>query len=113
MGNGGGGYVYLLGDSSKDYTYKIGVTRGDVSKRIAKLQTGSSGEIFLIRKFETVHPFFVESILHRRFAHCRVSGEWYEIPDEDIARFDEICRDIEKMADSMKDNPFFKYDKLK
>ena len=113
MGEGNGCYVYLLGDSSKDYTYKIGVTRGDISRRIAKLQTGSSGEIFLVRKHETPHPFFVEGALHRRFADKRVSGEWYQLSDEDVLGFNEACEDIEKMAESLADNPFFRYGRLK
>ena len=43
------GCVYLLGDWDKENRYKIGVTRGDVDKRIKKLQTGNSGEIYLIK----------------------------------------------------------------
>ena len=50
---GFGGYVYVLGDFTKANIYKIGVTRGNVEKRIKKLQTGNSGEIFLCMKHLT------------------------------------------------------------
>ena len=54
-----GGYVYILGDTTKANIYKIGVTRGNVEKRIKKLQTGNSGEIFLCMKYWTKYPFLL------------------------------------------------------
>ena len=42
------GYVYLLGDFDKEGAYKIGVTRGTIERRIKKLQTGNSGEIYIV-----------------------------------------------------------------
>ena len=46
------GSVYLLGDSEKEGIFKIGVTRGDIQKRIKKLQTGNAGEIYLVSYYE-------------------------------------------------------------
>ena len=46
------GFVYLLGDWGKEKTYKIGVTRGKIEKRIKSLQTGNSGEIYIVDYFE-------------------------------------------------------------
>ena len=54
--------VYLLGDWTRNGVYKIGVTRGDLNKRIKKLQTGNSGEIFVCQKYTTDYPFFIEKI---------------------------------------------------
>ena len=53
------GSVYLLGDSEKEGIFKIGVTRGDIQKRIKKLQTGNGGEIYLLSYYETEHPFLM------------------------------------------------------
>ena len=53
------GYVYLLGDFEKEGSYKIGVTRGTIEHRIKKLQTGNSGEIYIVDYFQTEHPFFI------------------------------------------------------
>ena len=39
--------------SGQDNTFKIGVTRGSIEKRIKKLQTGNSEEIFLVNYYET------------------------------------------------------------
>ena len=101
------GYVYLLCDSSKDYIYKIGATRGDINKRIKKLQTGNSGEIFVKSIYETKIPFFIESTLHKRLKHKQVLNEWFELDNDEVKNFINECKDIEEMSDIMKDNPFF------
>ena len=51
-------YVYLIGDAGQDNTFKIGMTRGDVNKRIKQLQTGNGEEIYLVNYYETEYPFF-------------------------------------------------------
>lgn len=110
---GKGGIVYLLGDTSNDGIYKIGVTRGDIQKRINLLQTGNSGEIYVINTYETKFPFFLESHLHRKFAPYKVLNEWYELDKDTVSSFKDVCVGIEEMIEALKSNPFFKYDKLK
>lgn len=107
------GVVYLLGDSENEGVYKIGVTRGDVNRRIKKLQTGNSGEIYIVKLYSTIHPFFVEASLHRKFSSVCVLNEWYSLSSDDVKNFQAICEDIESKAETLKENPFFKYDKLK
>ena len=102
-----GGYVYLLANADSDDTYKIGVTRGDINKRIKKLQTGSSGEIYLCSLYYTKHPFFVESNLHLKYVEYKKRDEWFIIPNEEALKFKEYCEDVEKMIDSLRENPFF------
>ena len=50
------GWVYLVKDES-NVTYKIGVTRTDVEKRIKRLQTGNSTKLLLIHKYFCEYPF--------------------------------------------------------
>jgi hypothetical protein len=107
------GTIYLLGDGDREGIYKIGVTRGDVEKRIRKLQTGNSGEIYIVDKYDSAYPFFVEASLHRKYMTKNVMNEWYELSEDEVRQFAESCRQIEELAESLKDNPFFKYDKLK
>ena len=102
------GYVYLLGDWDKEKRYKIGVTRGSIENRMKKLQTGNSGEIYLINKYQTEHPFIMEKMLHTRFNVDRVLNEWFELSDEDVIKFQEHCKDIENIIESLKDNYYFK-----
>lgn len=102
------GSVYLLGDWDKEGRYKIGVTRGDVEKRIKKLQTGNSGEIYLVSKYETEHPFLMEKMLHTRFGIDRVLNEWFELKNEDVLNFINHCKDVERIINSLKDNYYFR-----
>lgn len=105
--NGKKGIVYLLGDWEKEGIYKIGVTRGSLERRIKKLQTGNSGEIFICRHYEAKYPFFTEKTLHSKFLAKRVLNEWYALTNEEVLDFPKICKEIEDMADFMKCNPFF------
>ena len=102
------GYVYLLGEWGKDNHYKIGVTRGDVEKRIKKLQTGNSGEIYLVSKYETKHPFLMEKMLHVRFNVDKVLNEWFELKPEDVINFKKHCEEVETIIESLKDNYYFR-----
>lgn len=104
------GSVYLLCDPSTDL-FKIGMTRSCVSKRIKELQTGNSCEIHLVKKFDTSIPSFIESSLHRHFMAKYSLNEWYNLELQDIIDFEETCNYYEKIAEAMKDNPFFKYKK--
>lgn len=102
-----GGYVYILGDTTKANIYKIGVTRGNVEKRIKKLQTGNSGEIFLCMKYWTKYPFFIERKLHSKFSENRIMNEWFILETEDVNQIKNIIKKEEELIEIMKDNPFF------
>lgn len=101
------GIVYLLGDWEKEGFYKIGVTKDNLERRIKKLQTGNSGEIYVINYFETEHPFFLEKQLHFKYQGKRAIGEWFELTNEEVLNFEKSCGEIEEMVETMKDNPFF------
>lgn len=98
------GTVYLLGDTGREGVYKIGVTRGDVTERIRKLQTGNSGEIYMVMKYETDSPFLMESMLHRRYCGENVRNEWFSLSDEDVVEFRKTCGDIQAVIDSLRTN---------
>ena len=102
------GTVYLLGDWEKENYYKIGVTRGDIDKRIKKLQTGNGGEIYLVSKYETEHPFLMEKMLHMRFNNERVMNEWFSLDNDTVIHFTDHCKDVELTIEALKDNYYFK-----
>lgn len=101
------GFVYLLGDFEKPGIYKIGVTRGSIARRIKKLQTGNSGEIYICKYFKTEHPFFIERQLHKKYNANNIMNEWFELSDEEFKSFEKNCEFFENLIDVMKDNPFF------
>lgn len=100
-------FVYLICDSGHDNMFKIGVTKTSIEKRMKKLQTGNSFEIFLAAYHETEYPFYIEKMLHKRFCSDRKVGEWFELDIEKTKKFEEICQEYEKIIEVMKENPFF------
>jgi hypothetical protein len=99
-------YVYLLGDSGQENMFKIGMTKGDITKRIKQLQTGNASEIYLVDYFKTKYPFFVEHTLHLQFKNKQQKNEWFLLNLEDITSFKEKCILIEQNAKSLENNPF-------
>ncbi len=98
------GYVYLLTDG--EY-YKIGVTRGDIEKRIKKLQTGNPYDIVVVDYYCTKHPFKIEQMLHARHSHQRMKNEWFELPDNSVKNFRKECEKMEEIISSLQSNYFF------
>ena len=101
-------YVYLLCDSGQDNTFKIGVTRGNIEKRIKKLQTGNGEEIFLVNYYETDYPFLIEKMMHQKHCSDKKMNEWFYLDSEGVNNFKKDCEEFEKTIESLKDNPFFK-----
>ena len=99
-------YVYLLGDSGQDNTFKIGMTRGKIEKRIKQLQTGNGEEIYLVNSYETNYPFFIERLLHNKLFPKQKRSEWFNLDISDVVNFKLYCEEIEKQAEALKDNPF-------
>lgn len=100
--------VYLIGELDNDTHYKIGVTKhNDIEKRKKELQTGTSQELFIKDYFVTDQPFKLEKMLHRHFSNCNIINEWFELSNEEIFSFKEICQKYQDIINSLKDNPFY------
>jgi hypothetical protein len=67
------GWVYFLSDGSK--LIKIGWAR-DPDKRIRLLQTGTPKRLRIIGVIPGT--LLTESLIHKRFSHARVTGEWFD-----------------------------------
>lgn len=102
------GKVYLLGDRDRIDTYKIGVTNGSIEKRIKKLQTGNSGEIYEVCHYETKTPFILENFLHRKYGLSNILNEWFVLTPEEVKNFSDTCDKMQEQIDALKDNEFFK-----
>lgn len=102
------GYVYLIGEIGNENRFKIGSTRcKDINKRLKQLQTGNSEELYIKESFETTRPFKLETMLHNRFKTSNLIGEWFELSKDDVKGFKLACENLQKIIDSLKDNPFF------
>ena len=75
------GKVYIV--QSGQY-YKIGITQGEVPRRVAQLQTGSPHKIHIVHVIETDYPLDLERDLHKMLAHKRGEGEWFRLSEEEL-----------------------------
>lgn len=101
------GFIYLIWDNLGE-AYKIGMTKRSVEKRLKQLQTGCSNELTIVETFETEYPFLLESILHKTFAHKRLTGEWYALSLDDVKNFKTKCVESNESLELIKDNPWIK-----
>lgn len=106
------GYVYLLTstDINGEISYKIGITKNDIKKRIKQLQTGNPNEITLHSFYKTKHYKLLEKWLHRKFntKKTEMHNEWFFLNIEDVNNFNTICEDYNNTIDYLKkENPFF------
>jgi hypothetical protein len=74
-------FVYLMrrGDA-----YKIGHSRNPEA-RVCSIQTGSPEQIELLAYWAVDDACAVERGLHRRYAHCRLHGEWFALTAREVA----------------------------
>ena len=100
------GYVYLIRNLENN-TYKIGITKNDPKKRVKQLQTGCSSPLDLLYTYETKYPYRLEKMLHTKFMLCKVEGEWYKLPKEDVTYFLNTCNNLQNTLNVLLNNPFF------
>ena len=100
------GYIYLICDPSTE-TYKIGRTSNPVEKRLKQLQTGCSGELFIMDTYETEYPVQLEKMLHRKFFTKKQLNEWFKLDSDDICGFSDICKQYDEIIASLKTNYFY------
>jgi hypothetical protein len=86
------GHVYfILAKTSQ--MIKIGFSR-DPQKRFTDLSTGSPEPLVL---WGTVPGSFgAEALLHRRFNHLRIKGEWFKATDEVFEHLENMAEDAER-----------------
>lgn len=70
------GRLYILQHNTSHY-YKIGLTRGSIVDRIAKLQTGNPYRIYPRLVIDMPDMRIAETILHRKYIQHRGIGEWF------------------------------------
>lgn len=102
------GYVYLIKEDEENGRYKIGSTRKkNIEERLKELQTGNSSKLIIADSFETEKPFKLEGMLHRHYASDNELNEWFNLDDDKIKGFKDVCNKYQTIIESLKNNPFF------
>ena len=106
------GFVYLITERDNEKYYKIGCTKKqDIEERRKELQTGNSSELQIIHHFNTSEPYKLEKMLHQFYANKNKINEWYELSNEEVLNFLEVCKNYQNIIESLNDNPFFNKNK--
>jgi len=71
-------YVIRAGDTNN---YKIGITTGDMQKRLSSIQTGNHLKLSLINSVRCSNINTKEKMLHKKFNDYRSIREWFIIDD--------------------------------
>jgi len=105
------GFVYLLVDFGSDpEKYKIGITTGQIDKRIKTLQTGNPDEINVLKYYKSEFYRQIEKYLHKKYSHLKTSGgnEWFTLPPDSIFDFISDCESTHKQIEYLvkMGNPF-------
>ena len=76
------GYVYIINQSKTSF-YKIGVTKKP-EQRLRALQTSSPLKVLPVACFPCPDMFQCEAVLHARYAHKRLIGEWFDLSVDSV-----------------------------
>ena len=102
------GEIYFIGEvdvrSKEPSSYvKIGLVRERddkrVDERVLEHQTGNPRQLTLLRSIKTPCVSKVENHLHRSFATCQVSGEWFHLDSSGLEESMTLCHQLADDAD--------------
>ena len=101
-------YVYLIKEDDENGRYKIGSTRKkNIEERLKELQTGNPSKLIIADSFETEKPFKLEGMLHRHYANDNELNEWFNLDEDKIKGFKDVCKKYQTIIESLNNNPFF------
>jgi hypothetical protein len=105
--------VYLiLAEINGNKLYKIGYTKRSVEERIKEFKTGNASEFYLIDSFTSQWGTKIESNLHRRYISKKVSGEWFNLTEEDLVDFKKNCEILHNNFKVISENNTYILDKV-
>jgi hypothetical protein len=84
--------IYLIcSEIDEKRLYKIGFTRRKIEERIKEFKTGNASDIYIVDHFRSKWGTKIEARLHEIFKNKHVSGEWFNLDDDDISNFKGYC----------------------
>jgi len=87
--------IYLISSETNGKTlYKIGITKRSIPERLKELKTGNASELLIVDSFSSKWARKIEATFHRSLKQKRISGEWFDLSEEDISSFKSRCKAI-------------------
>lgn len=99
--------VYLIcSETNSDSVYKVGFTKREVCDRIKEMKTGNAGSIYIVNVFRSKYGTKIEAFLKRKYKPYNVSGEWFNLPENEIAQFMENCQIVHDSFQIIENNTY-------
>ena len=100
--------MYLIRSESPqgETSYKIGITRRAVAKRVKELQTGNPNVLELVTTYDSIHGTRLEAVLHRSYP--QVHNEWFCLSIDEVLGFKNMCQKIEGTLQLLEQNSYWK-----
>jgi hypothetical protein len=100
--------IYLISALIEDYKiYKIGYTKRNVISRVNELKTANPYELEIVEVYVAEnYGTRIEKKLHNAFKSKRMNGEWFELDENDINEFQNMCELYYNVFDSLKNNTY-------
>lgn len=108
--------IYLISTFFEGRTlYKIGYTKRKVEDRIKEFRTGNCSEFDIVKVFEPKdYCVTIENALHKHFHSKKINGEWFDLSEEDVRSFENICKDKYEMFKMLNDqNTYIQHSNIK
>jgi len=84
--------IYLISSNTNGKTlYKIGITKRSIPERIREFKTGNASELLIVDSFVSKWARKIEATFHRALKAKKISGEWFDLDEEDILTFKSKC----------------------
>lgn len=77
------GQLYVIQAGNTNF-FKIGITRGEIEKRLSVLQTGNHLKLSIYHVSYHDNVLQKEKELHRKYKNCRTTGEWFHFANNEI-----------------------------
>lgn len=104
--------VYLIcAEVEENKLYKIGYTRRSINQRIKEFKTGNASDFYIVDSFKSKWGTKIESRLHNLFRSKKISGEWFDLNDEDIKTFKDMCNKIHENLETISKHNTYYLDK--
>jgi exosome complex RNA-binding protein Rrp4 len=97
--------VYLISaETNGKKLYKIGYTKRKVEERIKEFKTGNTAVFSIIEVFNSKWGTKIEASLHRQFNTKKVGGEWFDLDENDLNNYLNLCEQLHNNFEIIENN---------
>lgn len=106
--------VYLIcSEIGDEKLYKIGFTRRKIEDRIKEFETGNGTNLFIIDSYKSKWGTKIEARLHSIFKNKKIRGEWFNLDENDILKFNSHCELLHNNFEIVSTQNTFLLEKIK